>query len=125
MILHSSQGKAVPVPVEVVATPEKRSLGLMYRKDLPKTHGMLFLFPREQLLSFWMKNTPLALDIVYINSGHTIVGIIANTKPFSEEPLSSALPAQFALEVHAGFCRQHGIAVGSQVALPSTLPLPS
>jgi hypothetical protein len=94
----------------------------MYRKDLAKFHGMLFVFPREQQLSFWMKNTPLPLDIIFINSTHTIVNIATNTQPFSEDPLPSGFPAQFVLEVNAGFCKQHDIAVGSQVEMPSTLP---
>lgn len=123
--LHSSQGDPIHVSVEIVATPEKRSFGLMYRKDLPEAHGMLFLFPREQPLSFWMKNTPLPLDIIFINSAHTIVNVAANTKPFSEEPLHSGLPAQFVLEVNAGFCQRHGVMVGSQAKLPDALPLPS
>ena len=123
--LHSSQRNPISVRVEIVATPEKRSFGLMYRKNLPEAHGMLFLFPREQPLSFWMKNTPLPLDIIFINSAHTIVNIAANTKPFSEEPLPSSLPAQFVLEVNAGFCQRYGIEVGSQAKLPDALPLPS
>lgn len=121
VILHSSQGNAIHVSVEIVATPEKRNFGLMYRKELPESHGMLFLFPREQALSFWMKNTPLPLDIIFMNSSHTIVNIIANTEPFSEKPLPSGPPAQFVLEVNAGFCQRHGIKVGSQVELPNAL----
>lgn len=120
--LHSSQGNAIHVSVEIVATPEKRNFGLMYRKELPESHGMLFIFPREQPLSFWMKNTPLPLDIIFMNSSHTIVNIVANTEPFSEKPLPSGLPAQFVLEVNAGFCQRHSIRVGSQVELPDALP---
>lgn len=123
--LHSSQGTPIPVSVEIVATPEKRSFGLMYRRDLPEDHGMLFLFPHEKPLSFWMKNTPLSLDIIFINSAHTIVNITANAKPFSEAPLSSSLPAQFVLEVNAGFCQRHDIKIGSQAKLPNALPIPS
>lgn len=120
--LHSSQGTPILVQVETVATPEKRNFGLMYRKDLPESQGMLFLFPREQRLSFWMKNTFLPLDIIFINSAQTIVHIAANTKPFSEEPIPSGFPAQFVLEVNAGFCQRHGIAIGSRVELPHNLP---
>ena len=125
VILHSSQGQLVRVSVEIVATPEKRSFGLMYRKDLPASHGMLFLFPREQPLSFWMKNTPLPLDIIFINSAYRVVGIAANTTPFSEELLPSSPPARFVLEVNAGFCQRHGVTVGSQVEMPSVLPNPT
>ena len=94
----------------------------MYRKDLPELQGMLFLFPREQPLSFWMKNTPLPLDIIFINSAGTIVDIAANTEPFSEDPLPSSLPAQFVLEVNAGFCQKYGVEIGARVELPTPLP---
>lgn len=94
----------------------------MFRKDLPATQGMLFVFPREEPLSFWMKNTPLPLDIVFISAARTVVNIIANTTPFSENPLPSGTPAQFVLEVHAGFCQRHGITAGARVDLPGVRP---
>jgi len=91
----------------------------MYRRDLPELHGMLFLFPREEPLSFWMKNTPLPLDIIFIDTAHKIVSISQNTTPFSEQPLPSGSPAQFVLEVNGGFCQRHGIAAGDRVDLPA------
>lgn len=97
----------------------------MYRRELPELRGMLFLFPREAPLSFWMKNTPLPLDIIFINAAHTIVGIAQNTTPFSRKPLPSGSPAQFVLEVNSGFCQQHGVAIGDRVELPEILPPPS
>ena len=115
VVLHSHTSDPVRVQVEIANTPEKRRYGLMYRKDMPEDHGMLFLFPRETPQSFWMKNTVLSLDIVYINSARTIVYIGAHTTPFSEAPIPSGQPAQFVLEVNAGFCERHGIASGDQV----------
>ncbi len=115
VILHSHTGDPVRVQVEIASTPEKRRYGLMYRKDMPEDHGMLFLFPRDTPQSFWMKNTVLSLDIVYINSARTIVHIAAHTTPFSETPIPSGQPAQFVLEVNAGFCERHGIVSGDQV----------
>ena len=94
----------------------------MYRPKLPELQGMLFLFPREELLSFWMKNTPLPLDIIFINTAHTIVSIAQNTVPFSETPLPSDRPTQFVLEVNGGICQRHGIAVGDRVEFPGILP---
>ena len=117
--LHPSNGAPIPVAVEIADTPAKRSFGLMYRNSLPERQGMLFLFPSEGPLAFWMKNTPLPLDIIYINAARVIVGIAANTTPFSEEPLPSNGPAQFVLEVNAGFCQKYGILVGAKVTLPS------
>jgi len=123
--LHAQKGDLIRVSVEIADTPQKRSFGLMYRHDLPESHGMLFLFPREEPLSFWMKNTPLPLDIIFINAAHTIVSIASNTTPFSEKPLPSGSPAQFVLEVNGGFCQRHGVAVGDRAEFTGALPLPS
>jgi len=73
-------------------------------------------------LSFWMKNTPRSLDIMYINSAYTIVSITRNTTPFSEEHLPSGKPAQFVLEVNGGFCERHRVFEGNQVEFPKDLP---
>jgi uncharacterized membrane protein (UPF0127 family) len=123
--LSPPNGSPMRVTVEIADTPTKRNFGLMYRRDLPPSHGMLFLFPHEEQQSFWMKNTPLPLDIIFINAAHTIVSIAANTTPFSETPLPSQGPAQFVLEVNAGFCQQHGIAPGAKVDLPGLQPPPT
>lgn len=115
---YPQNGTLIRVSVEIADTNEKRALGLMYRRELPELHGMLFLFPRQELQSFWMKNTPLPLDIIFIDISGTIVSIAANTTPFSEKPLASGKPARFVLEVNGGFCQRHGIAVGDRVELP-------
>jgi len=125
VIIHSQKGELIRVSVEIADTPQKRSFGLMYRRDLPESHGMLFLFPREESLSFWMKNTPLPLDIVFINVDHTIVSIAQNTTPFSEKPLPSGSPAQFVLEVNGGFCQRHGVTVGDRVEFTELSSSPS
>ncbi|HEV8718674.1 MAG TPA: DUF192 domain-containing protein [Candidatus Binatia bacterium] len=122
VVIHPQKGEIIRVSVEIADTPQKRSFGLMYRRDLPESHGMLFLFPREELLSFWMKNTPLPLDIIFINVDHTIVSIAQDTTPFSEKPLPSGSPAKFVLEVNGGFCRRHGVTVGDRVEFTGALP---
>jgi uncharacterized protein len=125
VVIHPQKGELIRVSVEIADTTQKRSFGLMYRRDLPESHGMLFLFPREESLSFWMKNTPLPLDIIFINTAHKIVSIAQNTTPFSEKPLPSGSPAQFVLEVNGGFCQRHGIATGDRVDLPAIALPPS
>ncbi len=109
--------------VEVAHTPDTRTRGLMYRRDLAVDAGMLFLFPKEEERRFWMKNTPLPLDMIFIGASRTIVGIIPDTRPFSTQSLGVAAPAQYVLEVHAGFCARHGIAAGDTIEfvhLPDT-----
>ena len=115
VVIHPQNGEPIHVTVEVVDTPEKRRLGLMYRNELPEFSGMLFLFPQEQPLSFWMKNTPLPLDIIYINADYTIVSIAENTRPYSETPIPSKHPAKYVLEVNGGFCHSQAIVAGDQV----------
>lgn len=114
VVIHSRSGP-VTVRVEVAATPDTRARGLMYRRDLGADAGMLFIFPTESDQQFWMKNTPLPLDMVFIGKHHRIVGIVADTRPFTTNPLGVGTPAQYVLEVNAGFCAQHGISTGDQV----------
>ena len=115
VVILLQNGEPIHVTVEVVDTPEKRRLGLMYRNELPEFSGMLFIFPQEQLLTFWMKNTPLPLDIIYITVDYTIISIAENTRPYSEAPLPAKQPAKYALEVNAGFCHRHGVVTGDRV----------
>ncbi len=114
VVIRCMQG-ALTVPVEVADTPDARARGLMYRRDLAENAGMLFLFPTPSAQRFWMKNTPLPLDMIFIGADHRIVGIVPNTRPFSTNPLGVDAPSQYVLEVHGGFCAQHGIAAGDQV----------
>ncbi len=113
VLIETSQG-LVAVPVEVADTPEKRTRGLMYRRDLAANAGMLFVFPEADVLKFWMKNTPLSLDLIFLDSERRIVGIIERATPFSTRPLGPDVPAQYVLEVHGGFARRHGIAIGQR-----------
>lgn len=114
VVVHTARGP-VAVSVEIVSTPDTRERGLMYRNDLGTNAGMLFLFPREEPQQFWMKNTPLPLDMIFISTSRSIVGIVADTRPFSTQGRGVPVPSQFVLEVHGGFCATHGIAAGDKV----------
>lgn len=104
---------------EVAATDRQRSQGLMFREEMAADHGMLFVFNRESEQFFWMKNTPLPLDILFISSAGRIVSIAANTTPFSEKVIPSGKPARFVLELNAGTAANLGIAVGDEVSSKS------
>jgi len=108
-------GREVSFAVEVADTPSKREMGLQYRRDLAADRGMIFLFPTESGQSFWMKNTPLPLDMIFINRERKIVGIIEQTVPFSLEPRSVGAPSQFVLEINGGLSKRHGIKAGDTV----------
>ena len=103
----------VALQVEVADSDEERMKGLMFRKSLNENEGMLFVFDRDTDGPFWMKDTPLSLDIIFINSQNQVVWIEENTTPFSEELIRSKGGLyRFALEVKAGFARVHQIQKG-------------
>ena len=107
--------KEIPVKVEVADTHAKRTMGLQYRQELAEDQGMLFLFAEERVQTFWMKNTPISLDLIFINGRKTIVGIVHRAVPFSTASRSVSSPSQFVLEVNGGFARTHGIEAGQDV----------
>jgi uncharacterized membrane protein (UPF0127 family) len=104
--------------VEVVANDADRAKGLMYRKSLPEGTGMLFDFHREQEVSFWMQNTYIPLDMIFIRADGRIWRIAENTVPLSTEQVPSRGPVRGVLEVIAGTARKLGIAPGDRVAHP-------
>lgn len=108
--------------VEVVATPEDRARGLMFRKSLEENQGMLFLFPREQLLAFWMKNTFVSLDMIFVSSDWRVVGVLKNVPPLSEERRMVDAPSQYVLEFVAGFAERNRVELGSKVIIKGQLP---
>lgn len=124
VVVQTPHGQ-VAVPVEVADTPERRMRGLMYRTDLPEDGGMIFLFPQDADQSFWMKNTPLPLDMIFISRERQIVGIVHDTKPFSLEPRGVGRPSRYVLEVHAGFAAKHGLAEGQRVEFRDVPPDPA
>ncbi|MES0808689.1 DUF192 domain-containing protein [Roseibium sp. SCPC15] len=105
--------------VEVAATDIERARGLMFREEMAADHGMLFIFEGEGERFFWMKNTPLPLDIIYIDNTGQIVSIAADTTPFSEAVIPSGKPARFVLEVNAGIAEKLEIKVGDRISSPS------
>ncbi len=104
--------------VEMAVTPEEQSKGLMFRRELPDRQGMLFDFKREQPTNFWMKNTYIPLDMIFIRADGRILNIAENTVPLSEALVSSAGPVRAVLEVIAGTTKKLGIAAGDRVVHP-------
>ena len=105
----------VLVPVELARTAAERSRGLMYRKHLDADAGMLFLFEQPQQLTFWMRNTYVPLDMIFIEPSMRILGIVENAEPLTDTSRSVPGQSQFVLEVNAGFSRQHGLGPGTAV----------
>ena len=112
----------VSFQVEIAGTPEKREVGLMYRRELPSDHGMLFIFPAERINSFWMKNTPIPLDMIFISRERKIVGIVHETVPFSLDGRSVSVPSQYVLEINGGISRRYGFKAGDVVRFDNVTP---
>jgi uncharacterized protein len=104
--------------VEMAVTPEEQARGLMFRRELPEKQGMLFDFQREQPTSFWMKNTYIPLDVIFIRADGRILRIAENTVPLSEALVPSGGPVRAVLEVIGGTAKKLGIAPGDRVVHP-------
>lgn len=113
--LKDAFGGVRRVEVEVAATRDARTRGLMWRKELAPGHGMLFLFPQEEVQSFWMRNTLIPLDMLFIDSERRIVGIIERAEPQTLTGRSVGIPSQFVLEVPGGWCQSVGVTRGGTV----------
>ncbi len=103
--------------LEIADSPEERQRGLMNRKSLGENRGMLFVFPRDEKLSFWMKNTPIPLSIAYI-AKDGIIKEIKEMEPHSLRPVESTYSVRFALEVNRGTFERLGIEPGDRIDLP-------
>jgi uncharacterized protein len=98
--------------IEVALSPAAQQQGLMYRKSMPDSAGMLFVFGVSEPLAFWMKNTIIPLDIIYADSAKQIVRIARNTVPYSEAQIPSGKAAMYVVEMNAGFAQKYGVREG-------------
>jgi uncharacterized protein len=110
-------GSTVDVALEIADTPESRTRGLMYRGNLPDGRGMLFVFDREDDHKFWMKNTLIPLDMVFIATDGRVVGVHPDATPFSTASIGVGRPSRYVLEVPGGWAARHRVAAGDQVEL--------
>jgi uncharacterized membrane protein (UPF0127 family) len=104
------------IQIEIAETDSARQRGMMQREGFPdETSGMLFPFEAEEPRSFWMANTPVALDIFFVSADSQIVRIAKYTTPYSSESIASEAPAQYVVETPAGFADRHGLLEGDRV----------
>jgi len=106
----------VSIDIEIADDDTRREIGLMGRPVMDERQGMLFVLEPEQMASFWMKNTILPLDIIFINKLGEIVTICKNTMPFSEQSYSATAMTLLVLEVNAGFSDKYGIKEGDRIS---------
>ncbi|NNE70141.1 MAG: DUF192 domain-containing protein [Rhodothermales bacterium] len=103
------------IAIEIADTDSAQVRGLMDRRTLPERGGMLFYYETEEARSFWMRSTPLPLDIMFIGTDGRIVNIVPRTTPYSDDRINSEGPVQHVLEVRAGFTERHQIGPGTLV----------
>ncbi len=113
--VDSEGNDLITLQIAIADEQMERNQGLMDVRTMGENEGMLFIFDNEQPLSFWMANTPLSLDIMYVAADSTIVRIYPDTTPFSETSLPSGDPALFVVETNAGYALEHGISEGMKV----------
>ena len=116
LTLITSHGEKIVVRAEIASTFEQRQRGFMFRQEIPDGTGMLFIFEDEQVLDFWMKNTPHPLSIAYIDRNGRIRDILDMT-PFSLADVSSSVKVLYALEVPQGWFDRAGVKTGDRLIL--------
>ncbi len=104
--------------VEIADTPQLRRRGLQHREHLPATHGMLFLFPHPAPASFWMKDTPIPLDMIFIDSAGQVLHVHNEAIPFDETPITHNGPVHAVLEINGGLAALYGIDTDSLIRHP-------
>lgn len=115
------------VHLELALTDEEKQLGLMFRDTLPSDHGMLFIFDADGPLEFWMKNTFIPLDFVWMSAAGEVVDVRASIQPCRSDPCpsyGSGKPARAVLEVNAGFAAAHGVRPGEQLKFQNVTGFP-
>jgi uncharacterized membrane protein (UPF0127 family) len=105
------------IDVEIARTPAEEQRGLMFRTKLGADKGMIFVWPTERIRTFWMHNTCLPLDMLFLAKDGTIVGLLEQVPTLNDEPRQVNCPAAYVLEVNAGWSRRHGVKPGMKLEL--------
>lgn len=115
LVIETAAGERHAFTVELALTGEQQARGLMHRESLAEDAGMLFVYPRDRMISMWMRNTLISLDMLFLDRRGRIVRIAERTTPLSDATISSGRPARAVLEVPAGTARRLGLATGDRV----------
>jgi uncharacterized membrane protein (UPF0127 family) len=121
--IRTGDGRQLQLDVEIASNDPDRARGLMFRKTMPEMAGMIFVFPDDVVRSFWMKNTYLPLDMLFIAADGKVVGIVENAEPLTVTPRSVDANAKYVLEVNGGWCARHGVVKGDKVSLEGSYQL--
>mgnify|MGYP001215650586 CR=1 FL=1 len=113
----SSHSQDFEFSVEIAITEEERKKGLMFRKSLAIDKGMLFVFPKEDIVKIWMKNTFIPLDIIFISSDYLIMRVVKNAQPLEKRIYSSESKVKYVLEINSGLVEKYDIEKGCKVKI--------
>lgn len=113
--INANDSVIFSIDMELATTEEEHARGLMFRKQMDENKGMLFLFQDEDWRSFWMHNTLIPLDIIYVNAKRQVVSISKNANTMDDTSLPSEAPAMYVIEINAGLCDKYGIDKGTVV----------
>lgn len=114
-ILNNEKKILAEFKIEIADSPYERQTGLMYRDKLEKQHGMLFVFENSELRGFYMKNTLIPLDLIFIDEYYEIIHIHSKATPYETASISSQLPAKYVFEINGGLSEQIGIQKGMKI----------
>jgi hypothetical protein len=115
VVITNAAGEQLRVAVEVARTEDQRDRGLMFRERMDYDHGMVFLFDREKIQRFWMKNTLIPLDMIFIRADMTVAGVVEHAEPLTTTSRFVDAPSQYVLEMNGGWARDNGVAAGAVV----------
>jgi len=120
--IETAGGRALTVTVDLARNDAERQRGLMYRASLEPDHGMLFVFDETAPHAFWMKNTLIPLDMIFIDGVGQIAGVVERAEPQTTTPRIAGGPSRYVLEVIGGWCAAHGVGAGDRVRFDNLRP---
>ncbi len=121
LVLTRADGTNFPFKVEVARSKEEQAYGLMFVQRMPADEGMIFPFAAPKEVAFWMKNTLIPLDMIFVRPDGTIGRIAANTRPQDETPVFSQEPVSAVIEINGGLAKKYGLETGNKVDFPVPL----
>ncbi len=122
VVILPESSPSVEVRVEVARTLEEHQRGLMHRRSLETDRGMLFVYDDDEVRNFWMVNTLISLDMIFIDAERRVVGVVHDAEPETRTTRTVGVPSRYVLEVNGGFCRNRGIDRGASVRFEGFAP---
>jgi uncharacterized protein len=121
----AADGRRASFRLEIAATPATRERGLMFRREMAPDRGMVFVFGQDEVQTFWMKNTLLPLDMVFVEAGGAVAGVVHDARPMTLDVRKVDSPSRYVVELNAGVAKAKGIGAGATVTFEPALPSPS